>query len=507
MQRPTLHSLTLLAALAAAPAFAQNAHLLPAPAYAGLPDDPSAVIAQQAESLAREPGSTYKLTLATTSAPGLSVKIEQPTSAPIPLSIDDAIALGLQRNVRLLYDRANLRQVHGDTRGVLAAVEPNLRLTAQSNAEEINLAAMGFKPATLATFGLNPATFSTIVKVQTTSAQISASQVLFNLPDYELLRGARSEVQVINLNELSSEGDLILAAGTAYLKVLADQANLTNAQAQQRYAQTAFSQADQKFQAGVAVRLDSLRAQVDFQQRQQAAIAAQSTLAKDLIQLNRIIGLPASQPVTLTDAAPFAELAAMPLEAAKLTAFKHRKDYLSLLAQVDVTLRESRAVKYQRLPTLAFNGFYGILGQTTGLYHGVFAAEGSLNFTIFREAGQRGEQEVVDSQLLALHQRLADDRVAIDGQIRSSTLDVDSSAQLVKVSQSNVDLAQQELSDEHDRVAAGVDTNLPLIDAEASLTAAQANLVQALYQYNVAKLYLARNTGIIESRYRTYLGK
>jgi len=35
---------------------------------------------------------------------------------------------------------------------------------------------------------------------------------------------------------------------------------------------------------------------------------------------------------------------------------------------------------------------------------------------------------------------------------------------------------------------------------------AQAQLVQALYQYNTAKLQLARNTGIVESQYRTYLG-
>jgi outer membrane protein TolC len=39
------------------------------------------------------------------------------------------------------------------------------------------------------------------------------------------------------------------------------------------------------------------------------------------------------------------------------------------------------------------------------------------------------------------------------------------------------------------------------------VTSAELQLVQALYQYNVAKLNLARNTGVIETRYRTYLGK
>ena len=56
-------------------------------------------------------------------------------------------------------------------------------------------------------------------------------------------------------------------------------------------------------------------------------------------------------------------------------------------------------------------------------------------------------------------------RVTIDAQIRASRLDVESSAELVKVARSNVDLAAQALSDTRDRFAAGVDDNLPVVEA------------------------------------------
>jgi outer membrane protein TolC len=85
-------------------------------------------------------------------------------------------------------------------------------------------------------------------------------------------------------------------------------------------------------------------------------------------------------------------------------------------------------------------------------------------------------------------------------------LDVEASHQLVEVARSNVSLAEQELADERERFKAGVDDNLPVVDAEASLAGARSQLVQALYQYNVAKLALARHTGVVETRYRTYLG-
>ncbi len=479
---------------------------------AALPTDPSALLASQNESLTRPTGSGYVFKAQSSFTGPAGVVVDRASDNALPLSLDDAISIGLARNVRLKYDRANMRAVKGDTLGVLNSLIPNLSVNAQSDAQELNLAAMGFKPSLLSGFastGLLPPgyAFSEIVKVQTTQASLHADQVLFNLPDYELYRGTTNETRVVDLQRLTDDGDLVLTVGMSYLQVLADQANLANTEAQQRSAQTLFDQATQKHQAGVGTNLDALRGQVEYQQRQQDVVAAQAQLEKDTIQLARILGLPAGQKLDLTDTVPFAQFEAMDLDAAKITAYRHRKDYLSVLEQIALTQRELKAVKYQRLPTLAFNGYYGVIGLTTGSYHGDFAAEGSLKVPIFREAAQRGEQDVVDAQLTALHQREADLRVAIDEQIRASMLDVNAAKELVKVSQSNVELAQQELSDERDRFGAGVDDNLAVVDAEAAVASAQASLVKSLYQYNVAKLQLARNTGVVETRYRAYLGK
>ena len=487
-----------LAAVLAVSANAQNAPDNP------LPPAPSAVLAQYGAGTAAGSGKTFKAP-STFDGPG-KIPVERATSDPLRLSIDDAVAFGLTRNLRLVTDRANMKIVKGDQLQVTNALVPSLTLNASTNTQEINLAAQGFKASSLAAFGLPPNQIHTIVKVDVTQAQLKLNQTLFDAPAYELLRGAKDESDVVNLNTLSGRGDLVLAVATAYLKVLADQSALTNAQALEQSAQTLFSQASEKLKAGVGTSLDALRGQVEFQNRQQQRISAENALAKDIIQLNRIMGLPAEQQLVLTDTAPFAQLADMDLDRAKATAYQRRKDYLSVLAQMRVADRERLAIKYQRLPTLSFGGFYGVLGETEGLYHGVFTAAGSLKFPIFREAGQRGDSEVITAQMMSLRQREASLRVDVEAQIRSSMLDVNSAHDLVKVAQSNVDLAQQELSDEQSRFSAGVDDNLPVVDAVASLAGAQAQLVQALYQYNTAKLQLARNTGIVESQYRTYLG-
>lgn len=474
-----------------------------------LPSAPSVTLQQ--DSL-RPAGSGYVYKpVATQPGPG-SLSMDLASGDTLPLTLDDAISIALDRNIRMKYDRANQRAVSGYDSTVLAVLTPNLRFNASSNAQEINLAAMGFKPALFANFarsGLLPPgyKFSTIVKVQTTQAQVSLSQILFNASDLELYLGTRNEHKVVDLTTLNDRGEVVQTVAQNYLKILSDRATLANAQAQVKSAQTTFSQATDRQQAGVGTHLDALRAQVQLQQRQQDVVAADATLQKDTIQLARILGLPAGQPLELTDAIPFAAFDAMDLDAARATAYEHRKDLLILEQQIQLGLREVKAVRYQRLPTLAFNGFYGIIGLDSGPYHGVFNAEGTLRFPIFREAAQRGEADVVGAQLTSYRQQEASLRSTIDAQIRSAMLDVDAARELAKVAQSNVDLSQQELGDARERFKAGVDDNLPVVDAEATVASAESQLVNTLYQYNVAKLQLARATGVVETRYRTYIGK
>ncbi len=163
-----------------------------------------------------------------------------------------------------------------------------------------------------------------------------------------------------------------------------------------------------------------------------------------------MIGLPADQEIALTDKAPYAEFAELPLPDAMRLAFQRRKDLLSLQAQLEVATRTRRAVKTERLPTIAFDGYYGVLGVVGGLYHGVFGATGKASVPVFQEGQLRGESEVAEAQVVALRQQIDSLKVTIEQQIRSAMLDVQSSNELVKVAKSNVDLATEQVQDASD---------------------------------------------------------
>jgi outer membrane protein TolC len=442
-------------------------------------------------------------------APG-GVTVERATPGALPLSLDDAIARGFTHNLQIELDRQNERRVHGLMLTVQNSLLPSMTAEVQTSAQQINLAGLGFKPSVLASIdipGFDTSTFKTIVKIDVTSAQLNLDQQLFNVPAYYLYRAAQKAQKVALLTTLNQRGTVALAVGTQYLRSLADASQIDNAKALLKADEVAFEQARASHEAGVGTNLDELRARVQLQTQQQALINAENIFAKGKIALNRLIGLPADQEIALTDTAPFAAYETMPIEQAKSIAFEHRKDFLSLEAQQDLADRTLKAVRAERYPSLEFKGNYGVVGETQGLYHGTFSAMGKLSFPIFQEGQLRGERQVAQAQLTGLRQQIDSLKVTIEQQIRSAMLDVQASKELVDVARSNVDLATQQLQDASDRFQAGVSDNLPVVQAQATLADAQSRLVEALYQYNQSKLQLARNTGVVETQYKIYLGR
>jgi len=456
----------------------------------------------------QQPSLTVTQALAAAPPRKLERGIETPTATatPLKLSLDDAVRLGLEHNLTIQIDRQTARQISGLRLNALDALIPSLTATAQTETQEINLAAMGFNASLVQGF-LPPGSprFPTIVKVDTTSAQLNLNQQLFNLPAFEIYKAAKEQTKVTDLNTLQDRGQLVQSVASQYLRVLADESSIRNGQSQLVTDRELERQARARKDAGTGTNLDLIRTQVDRQQREQELVQDQNTLEKDKIQLNRLMGVAAEQTLDLTDPVPYHELVTLTLETAKQVAYQRRKDLLSLQAQLRSAELQRRAIAYERLPAAKIGGYYGVLGETRGLYHGVFVAQGGINFPIFQEAQIRGDRQIADAQLTRLRSQIASTREDIEQQIRSSMFDVTTANDQVKASSSNVTLATEALSETQLRYRAGVDDTLPVIQAQTTLVNAQAQLVNALFQYNRAKLQLAQNTGVLESQYGSYL--
>ena len=298
---------------------------------------------------------------------------------------------------------------------------------------------------------------------------------------------------------------MVLNVGNTYLQALAAKAQVDYAQALVNTDETVFNQAHEEHLAGTAANLDELRAKVQLQSQQQAVIAAEDNFEKAKIALNREIGLDPAQAITLTESSPYAELHPMDLPDARIEAYANRQDYLGLKQQLIVAERERKATTHERFPTLTFGGNWGVTGISGGVYHETFAAVGTLSVPIFKEAQFRGDRDVAEAQLDEIQSRLEDLKQKIDQQLRDSLLDLETATETVQVAKSNVELATTALDQTQQRFTAGVADSLPVAEAQSTLVQAQTQYVNSVYQLNEARLGLARNLGIVDTQYRTFL--
>ena len=437
---------------------------------------------------------------------------QEPTSSIIKLSLDDAVRRGLQHNLQVVLAAQNQRGASGERLVAFNYLLPTISWNAQRNRNQINLAAEGFRPSTFQKFpaGLFPPSaipnIPVVVIANVVSAEATLKQTLFDLHSLELYRAAKQEVRAVNFSFQGTRGAVIQTVIDSYLQALASEANIANAKGLLAANAEILRDATLEDEAGTANRLDVLRARVQYQQQEQVVIAQQNAFAKAKVALNREIGLPADQPIQLTDSTPYAELTVMPMDQALRLAYTNRQEYLRLQAELRSAQMQTRAVRYERLPTVDFDGNYGVTGTVGGIYHGTFAAQGTLHIPIFREAKFRGDRDVANAAASNAMAQLANFRTQIQAQIRDNMVDVDTTGQLVNVARSNVGLAYAVLHDATVRFRNGIDTDLPVVQAQSSLAEAQTELVNSLYQYNVAKIALARSVGIIDRDYRAYLG-
>jgi outer membrane protein TolC len=132
-------------------------------------------------------------------------------------------------------------------------------------------------------------------------------------------------------------------------------------------------------------------------------------------------------------------------------------------------------------------------------------AAATLRIPIFQGERVHGDVLRADASLTGERQRLEDLRARIDQEIRDAYLDLDAAAQEVTVEKSAVALATQNLAQSRDRFASGVTDNVEVVQAQDALAIASDAYIASLYSYNLAKISLARATGVAASHFPEYV--
>ena len=424
--------------------------------------------------------------------------VKQPAVPGVrPLSLDEAIRMGLQYNLGLVLSGVNASTAGAQRLQQLQALLPTVNASAKEAAQQTNLQAEGLKipgfPAIIGPYGY-------------TDIRASAQWSLLNLSSLENYLASKHNFEGSKLSIEDAKDLVVLTVGNAYLLCVADASRIESAQAQVNTSKVSLDQAVANHQAGTAPLLDELRARVDYQTQQQTLITAQNQYEKDKIALARAIGLSLEQNYALADQAPFQALDNLDANAAVQQGLAHRRDLQALQQQVDAAKASRSAATAERYPTVALSADYGVIGPTLAHSHGTFDAVGTATVPLFEEAQLRGDAQAAQSQLEQKQAQLNDLRGQISADVRDSILDIQAAARQVAVSRSNVELATEALSESQQRYAAGISDNLAVSQAQASMAQANDQYVSSLYQHNVETYWSLGALGIAQTNYKDYVG-
>lgn len=426
-----------------------------------------------------------------------SVAAKKLQAGVMKLSVDEAIQMGLKHNLGLLLTSQSTQSAHGAELDQLQTLLPTVNGHIKEAEQETDLEASGLRiqgfPKIIGPYGY-------------TDIRGTLRWSLLDLSSLQNYLATKHDFDSAKLSVEDARQMVVLTVGNAYLRVIADKAQISADRAELATAKVSLSQAQDQHQAGTAPKLDVLRAQVDYQSQQQTLIAAENAYQKDKIALARAIGLPLEQKFVATEKVPFAPLGQMTQSQALSEALANRRDLKAMEQKVEAAQHARKAATYERLPVIKFEGDYGDIGINVKKSHGTGNAVGSLDVPIFEEGKLRGDAKKAQAQLDEEKAKLSDLRGQIKQDVDDSLLDIASSAQQVQVAKSNVALAKEELKEAQERYAAGVTDNLEVSQAQQSLAKADAQYVSSLYAHNVAKLSLARAMGVAGGNYKTYLG-
>jgi outer membrane protein TolC len=426
------------------------------------------------------------------------------TPEVLQLSLQEAIDRGLRNNLGLLLSGDQTIMARGERWKQLSNLLPNLSARVQEDAQNLDLAALGFQKL-FPLFGVKGAIPAVTPAFSYFDARASVSQSLFNFSDLEKERAASESLKSAKYTYKDARELVVLAVGNAYLLTIASAARIETTDAQVKNAQALYNKAIDQQKAGLSPAIDTLRSQVELQTRQQQLIAAHNDFAKQKLSLARVIGLPPGQEFLLTEKAPYKALTPLPREIYLERAYASRSDYQAAQAQVRAAELSRRAATAGHYPSLDFNANYGDIGATPDHSNGTWQVDGGLNIPIF--AGGKTHSDVLEAeaQLKQARSQLADLRGRIDYEVRASLLDLNSAADQVGVARSTVELAEQTLTQSEDRFTAGVADNLEVVQAQESVASAQESYIQSLYAHNLAKIELARAIGDAEQGVKRYL--
>lgn len=405
------------------------------------------------------------------------------------LTLQEAVQLAIQTNLKVKISREKIHEAEGRIEQNLSAFLPQFRFVTSQGNRTVNLAQQGLSGANLP--------IPTVVGPFYTFD--SRVQMVYNFLD----ASAGWKIKSSQMGKLIAQVDDVVQTQAVTTMACMDYVNLIGARHALEAAQADVDVADRQVKlardqrnAGVAAGIDVTRAESQRSEQILRLNSAVDAVNRANLELARQIGVPLGENLNPTEELfkPLEELVSF--EKAHQRARENRPDLILAHRQEDQAALELNVAKAGMSPTIGVAADYGLAGNTPGMnVYGTYSVGLTINVPIFDGGLTDGKVVELGSKLKQAQLNRADLEIQVEQDVRSALLKINLSKEQIKTAQTGRDLAERELKMASDRFKAGLTNSLEVTTAQASLSRARDNVVQAEVRYNLALVELSATMG------------
>jgi outer membrane protein len=404
-----------------------------------------------------------------------------------PITLDDAIALAQRNAPTAVQARGQARTSAAAVRSSYAAFLPSISLSAGGSR---TFTAEGDR-----TYVDPNGQIITAAEDWSYSSGLSFGMTLFEggrrLYD---VRSARANLDAASANEVSQRYDVALQVSQQYFAVLAAREAEAAAQSQLEQAEQQLAAAAARTRAGAATRSDSLRSVVQVGNAQLALLTARNQLASANAALTRLVAAP--DLVTATTDPALDAIVALPDSATLDRMLAQSPAVLEADAARVAARAAGRAARSPYLPTVSLNYSRRGSGEDSrlGLGDADYGYRGSLSlnvtYPLFNQLTR--EENVVRASVAedVAEAQLRDAQLRAREDLTSALGTLETAEQRIRIGAVSVTAAEEDLRVVQQRYNLGASTLLDVLTSQTQLNQARSDLIQARFDYRVARAQL-----------------
>ena len=398
----------------------------------------------------------------------------QPTIPPgvdlsKPLSLEDAVKIALANSPAIPIAAEEVRRAAAAAVQTRAAQLPNLKLswTGQTSKAVSRLGGPGVD-----------------TRETQRTAQVVLEHTFFESGLREDIRSARASAEASRHALADTRRLLVLEVAQRFYAALAAQEFVAVAERALASAKQHLARAQARIEEGTAAPADRYPFEVEVAQAEVQRLQAETQAQVALDDLKEVMGLPADTPLRLADRLTKPPL---PTELSELVraAYLSRPDVLEQQAHIEAARQALRAAELRRGPVVSASGSVGY-GRYTDVTDEAWALALGVSLPLFDGDLTKSRAEAARASLAIAEENLRHIRLSISAEVERNYLTAAQAAGRIDAAEAAVRAARVSLEAAEAKYALGAGTVIEVTDAEVKLRQAEADRVQAYYDYNTA---------------------